>query len=157
MGSPIEIFRLFSYGPCGHDLLVRVVRPGAPNFAQGAVDAADSAADAAVERLRTRWEESRLRTECPHHRHTPVLVGELQELPVGEELFDAGGRRLGVWVARTAYGAPWVALGTASSEAEFWREVRDDPELLGLGPLEPAELRHVDFLTDQDPWPAETG
>ncbi|GAA3268269.1 hypothetical protein [Streptomyces lavendulae] len=149
MGSQTDIFRLFGYRPCGHDLLVRVVRPAAANAGQGALDAADAAADAATRRLTARWEQGHLRSGCPHP-HTPSLVAEMQEAPVGEELYGPGGRRLGVWVARTEYGAPWTVLGTAPTEAEFWEEVRDDPDLLGLGPLAPAELRRVYFVTDGD-------
>ncbi|MGO4462206.1 hypothetical protein AB4039_33690 [Streptomyces sp. M-16] len=152
MGSQIDLFRLFSYRPCGQDLLVRVVRPAAANADQGALDAADAAADSATRRLTTRWEQEHLRSGCPH-RHTPSLVAEMQEAPVGEELYGSGRRRLGVWVARTGYGAPWMVLGTAPTEAEFWEEVRDDPDLLGLGPLAPADLRQVWFLTDGDDAP----
>ncbi|MET9603772.1 hypothetical protein ABZZ17_01760 [Streptomyces sp. NPDC006512] len=149
MGAAIRIFRLFRYQPCGHELLVRVARPAAPNAAQGALDAADDEADSATERLRTRWEQRHLRSACPH-RHTSSLVAEMQEEPVGEDLFGPGGRLLGVWVAGTKYGAPWVVLGTAPTEDGFWHRVQDDPALLGLGPLAPAELHHVHFLTTED-------
>lgn len=149
VGVPVKIFRLFSYQPCGHELLVRVVRPAASNADQGALDAADDVADSATERLCTWWEQWRLQPECPH-QHTSSLVAEMQEEPVGEDLFGSGRRGLGVWVARTKYGAPWMVLGTASTEAEFWQQVRVDSVLLDLGPLAPAELRHVYFLTDED-------
>ncbi|MEV8535193.1 hypothetical protein [Streptomyces sp. NPDC051211] len=149
MGAPIKIFRLFSYQPCGHELLVRVVRPAASNADQGALDAADDVADSAAEQLCTWWEQQRLQPECPH-RHTPSLVAEMQEEPVGEDLFGLGRPRLGVWAAKTKYGAPWMVLGTASTEAEFWQQVEDDSALLALGPLAPAELRDVCFLTDED-------
>ncbi|UQX04561.1 hypothetical protein [Streptomyces sp. RerS4] len=149
MGSPITIFRLFDYRPCGHELLVRVGRPAASNADQGALDAADDLADAATERLRTWWERSRLQPGCPHP-HTPHLVAEMQDEPVGEDLYGPGRRQFGVWVAGTKYGTPWVVLGTASTEAEFWQEVQDAPALLSLGPRAPAQLRHVYFLTDED-------
>lgn len=152
VAAPITIFRLFRYAPCGHELLVRVVRPAAPNAVQTALDDADRAADAAADRLRAAWEGSRLRAACPH-RHTPALVAEMQEPPVGEELHGPGDRPLRVWRADTRHGAPWAVLGTAPTEAEFWREVRDDCGLLGLGPLEPAGLHDVHFLTDEDPLP----
>ncbi|MFG2873723.1 hypothetical protein ACGFYU_01620 [Streptomyces sp. NPDC048337] len=149
MSAPINIFRLFNYRPCGHELLVRVVRPAASNADQGALNAADDSADAATEVLRTTWERSRMRHECPHE-HTSSLVAEMQADPVGEELFGSGRRQLGVWAARTKYGAPWMVLGTASTEADFWEQVHDDPDLLTLGPQAPAELHHVCFLTDED-------
>ncbi|WP_053787654.1 hypothetical protein [Streptomyces sp. XY332] len=149
MGAQIKIFRLFSYQPCGHELLVRVVRPAAPNADQGALDAADDVADSATEHLSTWWEQRRLQTQCPH-QHTSNLVAEMQEEPVGEDLLGSGGRQLGIWAARTEYGAPWMVLGTAATEAEFWQQVQDDPDLLHLGPLAPAERRQVHFLTDED-------
>ncbi|MBW5482804.1 hypothetical protein [Streptomyces bambusae] len=153
MSVQTKIFRLFSYRPCGHELLVRVVRPAASNADQGALDAADGVADAATERLRTWWEQSRLQPDCPH-RHTSSLVAEMQEEPVGEDLLGSGRRQLGVWVAGTKFGAPWMVLGSASTEAEFWREVRLDSDLVDLGPLAPAELHHVHFLTDEDDPPS---
>lgn len=149
MGAPINIFRLFSYQPCGHELLVRAVRPAASNADQRALNAADDIADSATKHLCTWWEQRCLQPECPH-QHTSSLVGEMQEGPVGEDLFSSGRRRLGVWAARTKYGAPWMVLGTASTEAEFWQQVQEDSDLLDLGPLAPAELRHVYFLTDED-------
>lgn len=149
VGAAISIFRLFTYRPCGHELLVRVLRPAASNAVQGALDDADRAADSATERLRTEWERDGLAPECPE-RHTSDLVAEMQEAPVGEALYGPGGRRLGVWAAATEYGSPWMVLGTAPTEAEFWQQVREDPDLLGLGPLAPAELHHVHFLTDED-------
>ncbi|WP_405791068.1 hypothetical protein OG753_31790 [Streptomyces sp. NBC_00029] len=149
MGSQIDVFRLFEYRPCGHGLLVRVVRPAAPNAFQGALDAADAVADEATERLRTGWEREHLRPRCPHP-HTAALVAEMQDVPVGEDLHGPGRRQFGVWVAPTEYGVPWTVLGTAATEEEFWRAVRDDDDLLGLGPRAPSELRHVHFLTDED-------
>ncbi|WP_405754117.1 MULTISPECIES: hypothetical protein [unclassified Streptomyces] len=149
MGAPINIFRLFSYQPCGHELLVRVVRPAASNADQRELNAADDVADSATEHLCTWWEQRCLRPECPHE-HTSSLVAEMQEGPVGEDLFSSGRRRLGVWTAATKYGAPWMVIGTASTEAEFWQQLQEDPDLLNLGPLAPAELRHVYFLTDED-------
>ncbi|MFF1495326.1 hypothetical protein [Streptomyces sp. NPDC058304] len=149
MSAPIKIFRLFSYQPCGHELLVRVVRPAASNADQGALDAADGVADSATEHLRAWWEQWRLQPECPH-QHTSSLAAEMQEEPVGEDLFGSGRRHLAVWAARTKYGAPWMVLGTATAEAEFWQQVQDDYALLSLGPLAPAELHHVHFLTDED-------
>ncbi|MEU0395740.1 hypothetical protein ABZ208_23745 [Streptomyces sp. NPDC006208] len=149
MSVPIAIFRLFSYQPCGHELLLRVRRPAASNADQGALDAADDFVDSATESLRTCWERRHLQHECLH-QHTSSLVAEMQEEPVGEELFHSGPRQFGVWVARTKYGAPWMVLGTASTEAEFWQQVQDDSDLLDLGPQAPAELHHVHFLTDED-------
>ncbi|MFF3323627.1 hypothetical protein [Streptomyces sp. NPDC002889] len=149
MSIPIAIFRLFSYRPCGHELLVRVRRPAASNADQGALDAADDVADSATEFLRTWWERRHLQRECPH-QHTSSLVAEMQEEPVGEDLFGSGLRQFAVWVAATKYGTPWMVLGTASTEAEFWQRVQDDSDLLDLDPQAPAELHHVYFLTDED-------
>ncbi|GAA0290166.1 hypothetical protein GCM10010302_30850 [Streptomyces polychromogenes] len=149
MGSPITIFRLFRHEPCGRELLVRVERPAASNADQGALDAADRIADVAAERLRAWWQQRHLRPVCAHP-HTSGVIAEMQEDPVGPDLFGDGHRTLALWVAQTKYGAPWAVFGTAASEAEFWQQVRLDDCLLGLGPLAPGELHHVDFLTDRD-------
>ncbi|MEU8776894.1 hypothetical protein [Streptomyces sp. NPDC048606] len=149
MGSPIEIFRLFAYRPCGHELLVRVTRPGAPNWNQVALDAADRIADEATDRLRLGWEQGHLRAECPHP-HTSALMGESQDFPVGEELHGPGGRRLEVWTARTNHGAPWVVLGTAPSEAEFRQEVSEDSEFTSTRVVGPVELHQVYFLAEEE-------
>ncbi|MGE7387813.1 hypothetical protein ACQKM2_20260 [Streptomyces sp. NPDC004126] len=149
MGSPVTIFRLFRHQPCGRELLVRVKRPAASNADQGALDAADRIADAAAEHLRDQWEQRHLQDLCAHP-HTSGVVAEMQEVPVGDDLFGPGRPSLALWVAQTEYGAPWAVLGTAATEAEFWQEVRLDDDLVGLGPSAPAELRHVHFLTDED-------
>ncbi|MFD8144706.1 hypothetical protein [Streptomyces sp. NPDC059708] len=148
MGAPITIFRLFRLQPCGRELLVRVERPAASNADQGALDGADRFANVAAEGLLDQWQRH-LRPACAHP-HTSSVVAEMQEDPVGDDLFGPGRRALAVWVAQTEYGAPWTVLGTAASEAEFWQQVRLDDDLLRLGPLAPAEPHEVDFLTDTD-------
>lgn len=71
------------------------------------------------------------RTEC-------TLVGELQGFPVGDELVNLqADTELTVWYAGTDFGHPWVVLGTAVSEQEFWREVTEDDDLIVLGPRRP--------------------
>lgn len=127
---------------------MRVERPAASNADQGALDGADRFADAAAERLRERWERH-LKPVCAHP-HTSSVVAEMQEDPVGDDLFGPGRRTLAVWVAQTEYGAPWTVLGTAATEAEFWQRVRLDDALVGLGALAPAEPHVVHFLTDTD-------
>ena len=67
---------------------------------------------------------------------------------------DGGGGEVDVWVAPTRYGAPWVVMGTAESEAAFWSLVDADDDLAGLGPARPAVRHRAFFLVDDDEDPA---
>ena len=82
--------------------------------------------------------------------HEQRLVGELQLPPIGEELYaDALAMDVPIWVADTRFGPPWVVLGTAKSEEDFWREVEEDDDDLALrtlGPQKPARQIIVDFV-----------
>ena len=78
------------------------------------------------------------------------LVGELQTYPTGDELSEGrGGFHVDLWVAETRFGHPWVVLGTASNEEEFWREVGRDENLSSLGGRAPAKKHREYFLTER--------
>jgi hypothetical protein len=78
------------------------------------------------------------------------LVGELQSYPAGDELNDGpGGGEMELWVAQTRYGAPWVVLGTAASEAAFWSAVDADDDLSNLGAVRPAKRVRVQFFAEE--------
>ncbi|HEX8293493.1 MAG TPA: hypothetical protein VF570_17155, partial [Pyrinomonadaceae bacterium] len=79
--------------------------------------------------------------------HAPELAGELQARPVGDELSEGvGGLYVELWVAETRYGHPWVVLGTAGSEEEFWRALGEDEDLSGLGARGAARRVRAFFL-----------
>ena len=155
MGIPLTIFSLYRLDgggeACPHYLLLRVPQPGFSNADAGEYDAAVHAAEARRRTLIAAYTADVLAKECagPHAAH---LVGELQSWPVGEALSDGpGGVEVGLWVARTRFGAPWVVLGTADDEAAFWREVEADDDLSSLGAIRPAERLRAYFLADPDP------
>lgn len=152
MGIPLDLFSLHELrgegAGCRHYLLLRVGRPGFNNADEGdyarAVDAADRKRDALIEV----FEKEVLAGECAR-RHAASLAGELQARPVGGELDGEGaGFYVELWVAETRFGHPWVVLGTAASEEEFWREVGRDEDLSGLGARAPARRRRAYFLAE---------
>ncbi|HEX8242764.1 MAG TPA: hypothetical protein VF541_04700 [Longimicrobium sp.] len=154
MGIPLTIFSLYALeneaAGCRHHLLLRVEQPAFSNADAGDYDRAAGAADEKRRALIRAYASGVLPMSCAAS-HAPTLLGELQSHPVGEELTDApGGREVGVWVAETRYGPPWVVMGTAEVEDAFWREVQADDDLAGLGPIRPAVMYRAFLLTEQD-------
>lgn len=152
MGIPLEIFSLYQLqredASCQHYLLLRVEQPGFNNADEGdyayAVDVADKKRDALIEA----YNAAMLANECVG-RHTVKLVGELQARPIGEELFEeVGGFYVDLWIAETRFGHPWVVLGTAKNEEDFWRDVEMDEDLSRLGARKPAKNQRAYFLTE---------
>lgn len=153
MGIPLDIFSLYLLqgvgAACQHYLLLRVGQPAFSNADEGdyarAVGVADEKRDALVEAYR-----AEVLADACAGPHTSNLVGELQSSPVGDELSGvAGGFHVDLWVAETRFGPPWVVLGTAANEEEFWREVGQDEDLSGLGASRPALKRRAYFLTEE--------
>ena len=150
MGIPLDIYTLYRLAQqgnrCEHFLLLRVERPGFCNAIEPEYEAAIAIAQERQTRLLTRYHQV-LAHQCPGH-HSCELVGELQCFPVGEELLDAdGGFDIDLWVAETQFGCPWVVMGTAASEEEFWQGVEADDDLMSLKAIKPAVKRRVWFLT----------
>lgn len=153
MGIPTDIFRLYRLSnddaDCRHFLLLRAGRPGFNNADEGDYSRAVDAADGRVSALLEAHEAGALAEECPA-RHAAELLGELQARPVGDVLCDEpGGFHVDVWVAETRFGRPWVVLGTAEGEEEFWREVARDEDLSGLGACAPAKKYRAYFLAER--------
>lgn len=152
MGIPLAVFSLYALegDGCVHALLLRVRQPGFSNADAGACDRAVQAAEARRSALLRIYQSDLLPRECaaPHQAR---LVGELQAWPAGDGLAEgAGGGEVELWVAQTRYGAPWVVLGTAESEAAFWRRVEEDDDLAALGPVRPAVRQRAFFLADPE-------
>ena len=81
MGIATEVWCSVRYdgrSGCAHELLVQAQRPSAPNADQGACDAADAFADAALEHLRAWFERWRLPSLCSDE-HSAVVVGRSEE------------------------------------------------------------------------------
>ena len=153
VGAEIWVYSLVCFANaermCEHHLLLRATRPSFSNASQSDEDRASDLADLERERLTERYKVGVLAERCgaPHEHR---LVGELQLGPIGEELYvDVPALDLQIWVADTRFGPPWVILGTAQSEAAFWREVEEDDDALALstlGPKKPARQLIVDFV-----------
>src|SRR3954463_5672159 len=115
MGIPLTIFSLYQVDgpgdPGPRHLLLRVRQSEFRNADASEYDAVFGGA------------ETRRQALLAAHLAPPTaprLVGELQCSPPGDELVDGpGGIEVDLWVAQTRYGAPWVVLGTAKSEAAF--------------------------------------
>ena len=154
MGIPLEIFSLFLLrhegAGCRHHLLLRVEQPAFSNADEGDYERAVEAARRKRAALIEAYEAGPLAGECGV-RHEATLVGELQSRPAGGGLFE--GRRgfhVDVWVAETRFGHPWVVLGAAEREEEFWRAVGEDENLSGLGAVRPARKVRAYFLDEGD-------
>ena len=150
MGIPLDIYSLYRLRgeDCLHHLLVRVSRPGFSNADEGDYARAARAADEKAKTLVELYEREALAAECAA-RHAPELAGESQAGPVGDELSEGGGGiYVSLWVAETRFGHPWVVLGTAGSEAEFWRAVGEDEDLSSMGARRPARAVRAFFLRE---------
>lgn len=150
MGIPLDVFRLYRLRGegCEHHLLLRVGRPAFSNADEGDYGRAAEAADAKAHALLELYERGELSAVCVRE-HAPELAGELQARPVGDELSEGvGGVYVEPWVAATRFGHPWVVLGTAASEEEFWRALEEDEDLSNLGARGPARGVRAFFLTE---------
>lgn len=148
MGIPLAIYSLYRLdaegGAGARHVLLRVRQSGYRNADASEYDGAFDEA-----------EEKRQALLAAHFGASPAtahLVGELQSAPAGHGLsVSPGGVEVELWVAQTRYGAPWVVLGTAESEAAFWRAVGDDGNLAGLGGIRPAQRVRAFFVADDEP------
>ena len=153
MGIPLDIFSLYRLqredGNCLHYLLLRVEQPAFNNADErdyaDAVGAADKKRSALIEV----YAAELLADECAG-QHRVTLVGELQSYPTGEALLEEyGGFYVDLWIAETRFGYPWVVMGTAENEEEFWRQVEQDENLSSLGASMPAKKQRTYFLTEK--------
>lgn len=153
MGIPLDIFSLHRLqgedADCQHHLLLRVGQPEFNNADEGDYARAAEAADKKRAALIEAYEAEVLAGRCAG-RHTVSLAGELQTHPAGDELFEErGGFYVDLWVAGTRFGHPWVVMGAAESEEEFWRDVGQDENLSSLGARRPARKQRAYFLTEE--------
>ena len=154
MGIPLDIFTLHQLrsedASCLHYLLLKVGRAAFNNADEGDYARAVEAADRKMRALIEVYEAEVLPRECAGW-HTVNLVGESQAYPAGDEVFEGhGGFHVDVWVAETRFGRPWVVMGTAGSEEEFWCAVERDENLSGLGARRPARKLRAYFLTGKE-------
>lgn len=154
MGIPLEIFSLYQLqnpdAHCQHYLLLKVRQAEFNNADQGEYDFVAQMADAKRNTLLELYITKILADECANH-HEISLLGELQNAPIGDELYQEVGKLyVDLWVATTRFGHPWVVMGTAANEAAFWRAIAQDEELAHLGASSPAKQYRAFLVTEND-------
>lgn len=157
MGSPIQIYRLFKYSNtagagCQHFLLLQLNRAGFSNSSETEYEQAESLVDRRAREMLIMFETGVLRTNCTR-QHEIAVRGEMQEAPFGDALFDRHASRwLDIWVAETNFGHPWVVIGTASTEDDFWSQMKEESndDLRSLEPRAPAQKFRVWFMSDAE-------
>ncbi|MCB9569598.1 MAG: hypothetical protein H6710_20675 [Myxococcales bacterium] len=153
MGIALERFYLFpAAAPSVPALLVRVIRPSAPNAAQPAVDLADALADAKAGALAWAWlTAAGIELERP-----PAPLGDfsptLDPRDAGDrDLLAEHGRPLELWWTEDAAHPGVLAIGPGADEAAFWgwlAEILEERELARL--RRPAAPIRVQLITEAD-------
>jgi hypothetical protein len=154
MGISLDIFSLYQLrnpdAHCQHCLLLKVRQAEFRNADQGEYDFVAKVADAKRDALLQLYRTTILANECANH-HEISLLGELQNAPIGDELYQEVGKfYVDLWLATTRFGHPWVVMGTAADEEEFWREVEQDEDLAYLEAIRPPRQKRAFFLTEND-------
>ncbi len=162
MGIAIERFYLYSSpspspspSPSSSSsltLIVRVLRPSAPNAAQPAVDFADALADAKADLLVRSWlAAAGLRdgsTPAPLGTFSPYLDQECAE---DRALLEFHGRELDLWWTAEEARPSRVAFGPGGDEEMFWRWLDEAVDDLRLERLRrPATPLRARLLTEAD-------
>ncbi len=151
MGIALDIYHLVRLSGttrgCIHHVLLRVVRPEFSNCDQDAECQAIAVGLERRDQLLQKYQDEVLARECATP-HQVYVEGELQGIPIGEVFYETNPPdEFPIWVAETEYGAPWVVLGEAPSEPEFWNLIADD-ELSSLRPIPPARELRVAYVND---------
>ncbi len=129
MGAELEIYSIYRRNGDDSYFLLRTVQREYSNVSQD-----DENAAAAAE-LHQR-EQMLDRISGGLGKENLEFIGELQNYPVGEALFSAvGGTTMEIYYIETAFGHPWIVLGTADTVEEFLSELDDDEDLVNLKPV----------------------
>jgi hypothetical protein len=132
MAGRLTIYSIYKLGRAGRYYLLQTDQPGYANASQSQQDAAQAIEQASRQRLLTMLQQAL----PPDERQFCELIGELQELPVGDALFTAFNyTELPIYYLDTRHGYPWLILGEAASGEEFLAEVEATEELLALQPV----------------------
>ena len=125
-------------------LLTRVTRRDFSNADQEDEDSAESGVEEAESALITHYWRQIFGMDAPSELNK---IGEMQGHPAGEILeFAEETMKVNIWIAESAFGPPWLVLGTADSEDDFWRLIESDPDLAALKPTRPARRTQTCFL-----------
>src|SRR5262245_34513025 len=119
-------------------LLVRVTRPAYRNASQAEEDWAYQQEDQQRARLLAAY-QIKDHTSCGANC-TLTLRGICEGEPPGDILYEEHGRvTLALWVAATRFGPPWVLLGVAPTEDDFFTEVTTNSLYANYQPERPAQ------------------
>ncbi len=144
MASQGYIFSIYKAAPTGKYYLLRTTRREFRNAAQREED--DAVQEEANKRVQLLTHIAA--TFHPDAKTSFELIGELQGLPIGNALYEAkDGETLSIYYQQTAYGHPWIILGTAPSEATFLAALKEDEDLLALNPVGKLQQIHATFVT----------
>lgn len=132
MASELTIFSIYKIQNQEKYFLLRTERPGFSNASQVQEDLAYKIEQQKRDHILDQIGKNQNQNEKTNFE----LIGELQDYPIGEELYrDNGNLELNIFYLETESGWPWVILGTANSETEFLTALNDDDDLLRLKPI----------------------
>ncbi|MCB0194886.1 MAG: hypothetical protein KDJ65_23250 [Anaerolineae bacterium] len=130
-------------------LLVRIMRPAYRNAVQPEEDGAYQQEDTRRARLLEAYQSKHRATYG--ERCTLTLYGICEGEPPGDILYEDHGQvTLGLWVAATSDGQPWIWLGVAPTEEEFFREFETNSLYASTRPQRPAQQVTAYFITEAD-------
>ncbi len=133
MASELKIYSLYRDKFSDKYYLLRTLRPGFSN--------ADQHQENTAIDLELKMREHMLRLlvkENPGINNASLMeyIGEQQGFPVGDLLYqDNANFELDIFYMHTAFGNPWIIVGTANNEAELLAELTNDEELAQLKPV----------------------
>lgn len=129
MGAELEIYSIYRRNGDDSYFLLRTVQREYSNVSQDDENAAASAEQHQREKMLDRISGGL-------GKENLEFIGELQNYPVGEALFSAvGGTTMEIYYMETAFGHPWIVLGTADTVEEFLSELDEDEDLVNLKPV----------------------
>jgi hypothetical protein len=147
MASDLKIFSIYKVQNIEKYYLLRTERPGFSNVSQSEQDEAENVEQNKREHI------LKLIGETYESTGKTLLdfIGEFQGFPVGDKLYSKNGKiELDVYFLETAFGRPWIIVGTANSETAFLAGLNDDEESLGLKPIgQPKKISAI-FITEND-------
>ncbi len=154
MAGRANIFYLYSLESgektCSHPVLLRVALGEYAGWSQTEEDAAWSECLSRRDRLLKHYERGILTFSCAAN-HNSHFLGEFHYHPEGDELYGPQGRnQLDLWVSDTTHGHPYIAMGMAATEEEFWQICKRDGPEDGFEAIPPARNIRVFFLTQSD-------
>ncbi|MEO4005042.1 MULTISPECIES: hypothetical protein [unclassified Flavobacterium] len=146
MASELTIFSIYKIQNEEKYFLLRTERPGFSNASQVQEDLAYK-----IEQDKRNHILDQIGENYQNKKTSFELIGELQDYPIGEELYrDNGNFELNSYYLETESGWPWIILGTANSETEFLTALNDDDDLLRLEPIGQPKQITATFVIEND-------